>query len=41
MLTTVMVIGLAFFVVGTVWGIWRYRQEMRKPAQLVTVSAAD
>jgi membrane-associated protein len=39
MLTTVMVIGLLFFVVGTVWGIWRYRQEMRKPAQLVHVAA--
>jgi membrane-associated protein len=39
MLTTVMVIGLLFFVAGTVWGIWRYRQEMRKPTQLVPVAA--
>jgi membrane-associated protein len=41
MLTTVMVIGIAFFLGGTVWGIWRYRQEMRKPKQLVPVTAAD
>jgi membrane-associated protein len=38
LLTTVMVIGIAFFVAGTVWGIWRYRQEMRKPTQFVTVT---
>ena len=24
---------IAFFVVGTGYGIWRYRQEMRKPAE--------
>jgi len=39
LMTTVMVVGIAFFVVGTAWGIWRYRQEMRKPTQLVSVSA--
>jgi membrane-associated protein len=38
LLTTVMVIGITFFVAGTVWGIWRYRQEMRKPTQFVTVT---
>ncbi|WP_173125543.1 DedA family protein [Kibdelosporangium persicum] len=35
--TTAVVVGVAFFVVGTVWGIWRYRQEMRRPAELVPV----
>ncbi len=39
LLTTVMVVGIVFFVAGTVWGIWRYRQEMRKPAQLVSATA--
>lgn len=38
LLTTVVAVGIAFFVVGTIWGIWRYRQEMRKPAQLVPVA---
>jgi membrane-associated protein len=38
LLTTVMAVGIAFFVVGTVWGIWRYRQEMRKPTELVPVT---
>ncbi|GAB3912463.1 DedA family protein [Kibdelosporangium lantanae] len=38
LMTTVMVAGIVFFVVGTLWGIWRYRQEMRKPAQLVSVA---
>jgi membrane-associated protein len=33
--TTAVVIGVGFFIVGTVWGVWRYRQEMRKPAELV------
>jgi membrane-associated protein len=41
MLTTVMVIGIAFFVAGTGWGIWRYRQEMRRPKELVHIQAAD
>jgi membrane-associated protein len=31
-------VGIGFFVVGTIWGIWRYRQEMRKPAELVPVT---
>ncbi|MEV4311700.1 DedA family protein [Actinocrispum sp. NPDC049592] len=39
LLTTVMVVGIVFFVAGTAWGIWRYRQEMRKPAQLVSATA--
>ncbi|RSM68913.1 hypothetical protein DMH04_46675 [Kibdelosporangium aridum] len=33
--TTAVVVGVGFFIVGTVWGVWRYRQEMRKPAELV------
>jgi membrane-associated protein len=28
---------VAFFVVGTVYGIWRYRQEMHRPAERVEV----
>jgi membrane-associated protein len=28
---------IAFFVIGTVYGIWRYRQEMHKPAEAVNV----
>jgi membrane-associated protein len=28
---------IAFFVIGTVYGIWRYRQEMHKPAEAVEV----
>jgi membrane-associated protein len=39
LMTTVMAVGIGFFVVGTIWGIWRYRQEMRKPAQLVSASS--
>jgi membrane-associated protein len=39
LLTTVMAVGIAFFVVGTIWGVWRYRQEMRKPTKLVRVAA--
>jgi membrane-associated protein len=38
LMSTVMAIGIAFFIVGTIWGIWRYRQEMRKPAELVPVA---
>jgi membrane-associated protein len=30
---------IAFFVVGTVWGVLRYRQEMHKPVETETVSA--
>jgi membrane-associated protein len=37
LLTAFMIGGIAFFVVGTAWGIWRYRQEMRKPVQLVAM----
>lgn len=29
--TTLVCISLAFLVGGTTWGLWRYRQEMRKP----------
>lgn len=28
---------IAFFVAGTAYGIWRYRQEMRRPAERVDV----
>jgi membrane-associated protein len=38
LMSTVMAVGIAFFVVGTVWGVWRYRQEMRKPAELISVA---
>lgn len=31
---------IAFFVVGTVWGVLRYRQEMHKPPETATVSAS-
>lgn len=35
--TAAVIASVAFFVVGTGWGIWRYRQEMRKPEEsLVT-----
>ncbi|SES27961.1 DedA family protein [Actinokineospora terrae] len=38
-LQTVAVVGsIAFFVGGTVWGIWRYRQEMRRPVDTVSVT---
>jgi membrane-associated protein len=30
---------IAFFVVGTVWGVLRYRQEMHKPVETATVGA--
>jgi membrane-associated protein len=30
---------IAFFVVGTVWGVLRYRQEMHRPPETATVSA--
>jgi membrane-associated protein len=32
---------IAFFVVGTVYGIWRYRQEMHKPAEKVEIQSAS
>lgn len=28
---------IGFFVIGTVYGIWRYRQEMHRPADMVAV----
>lgn len=38
-LQTAAVIGsVAFFVGGTVWGIWRYRQEIGKPVDTVSVT---
>jgi membrane-associated protein len=30
---------IAFFVVGTLWGVFRYRQEIHKPIETVTVGA--
>jgi membrane-associated protein len=30
---------VAFFVVGTVWGVLRYRQEMHRPVETEAVSA--
>ena len=29
--TAAIVVSVGFFLGGTGWGIWRYRQEMRKP----------
>ncbi|KAA2251387.1 DedA family protein [Solihabitans fulvus] len=29
--TTALVVSIAFFVLGTAYGVWRYRQEMRRP----------
>ncbi len=29
--TAALLVSIAFFLGGTGWGIWRYRQEMRKP----------
>ncbi|GLZ37553.1 DedA family protein [Actinokineospora sp. NBRC 105648] len=38
-LKTAAVVGsVAFFVVGTVWGVLRYRQEMRRPVDTVSVT---
>jgi len=30
---------IAFFVVGTLWGVWRYRQEMHRPVEAEAVAA--
>lgn len=29
--TVALIVSVAFFIGGTAWGIWRYRQEMHKP----------
>lgn len=29
--TAALLVSIAFFLIGTGWGIWRYRQEMKKP----------
>jgi membrane-associated protein len=34
--TAAVVVSVAFLVLGTAWGLWRYRQEMRKPVDAVT-----
>lgn len=39
--TITLVLSLAFFVVGTGLGVWRYRQEMSRPVQAVKVTAGD
>ncbi|MDQ3578442.1 MAG: DedA family protein, partial [Actinomycetota bacterium] len=36
--TTAVVVSVAFFVAGTVWGIWRYRQEIHKPVDTVSIT---
>ncbi|GAA4432681.1 DedA family protein [Actinokineospora soli] len=36
--TAVVVGSVAFFVLGTGWGIWKYRQEMRKPVDTISVT---
>ncbi len=38
-LQTAAVVGsVAFFVLGTTWGVWKYRQEMRKPVDTVSIT---
>ena len=42
--TATMIGGVAFLVIGTGYGIWRYRQEMRRPPEqrsAIPVSARD
>lgn len=39
--TGVTVAGIVFFVVGTVWGIWRYRQEINRGAEAGRLSPAE
>lgn len=34
-----LVLGLGFFTIGTGYGLWRYRQEMRKPVEQVPADA--
>ncbi|WP_054056125.1 DedA family protein [Alloactinosynnema sp. L-07] len=36
--TAALVISVAFLVLGTVWGVWRYRQEMHKPVDTVSIT---
>ncbi|WP_233158291.1 DedA family protein [Actinokineospora bangkokensis] len=36
--TAAVIASIAFFAVGTGWGIWRYRQELRKPAEEVSLT---
>lgn len=38
LLTAAVIGSVAFFVVGTAWGVWRYRQEMRKPVDTVSIT---
>ena len=38
-LKTAAVVGsIAFFVLGTAWGLWRYRQELRRPAHEISMA---
>ena len=39
--TTALVLSIVFFVGGTGYGVWRYRQEMNRPAQSIKIVAAD
>jgi membrane-associated protein len=32
-------LSITFFAVGTAYGIWRYRQEMHRPAEPVAVGS--
>jgi membrane-associated protein len=36
--TAAVIASVAFFVLGTGWGIWRYRQELHKPAEAVSLA---
>jgi membrane-associated protein len=39
--TTATILSIAFFLVGTALGIWRYRQEMNRAPEPVKVGAVD
>ncbi|WP_436502139.1 DedA family protein [Actinokineospora sp. HUAS TT18] len=36
--TAALVGSVAFLVLGTAWGVWRYRQEMHKPIDTVSIT---
>jgi membrane-associated protein len=39
--TAATILSIAFFVVGTAYGIWRYRQEIARPTERQKVTAND
>jgi membrane-associated protein len=38
--TAALWLSIAFFVIGTAYGVWRYRQEMRRPVDADSAAAA-